>query len=241
MVSLCSTGRVASIEVHIDILRPPSDPKLTRPEVTWGQNLTDLSGLANACFAASWQKKHIEVQNISPAFFVQKLSTKTILLFEVVDLTSKVNSRPKVFQMYTIGFVPSRASRSFFPQSSGSIRNPTVGIPTDPAPPPPGALDAGKSRSRGRFKFHVHGYSFAFSCRKLTQPRKSFGRQREMIEQSYPPLPNTKMLNGAQDEYFTRLDVEYKCWASVILSQSVNLWSNRDTLTFPHTIGPMNK
>ena len=139
MASLCSTGRVASIEVHIDIFRPPSDPKLTRPEVTWGQNLTDLPGLTNACFAASWQKKHTEVRIISLAFFVQKLSTKTILLFEVNDLTSKLNRRPKVFPMYTIGFVPSRASCSFFPRISGSIMDWTAGIPTDPCPrlPPP--------------------------------------------------------------------------------------------------------
>ena len=50
LVSLCSTGRLAAIEVHIIILRPSSDPKLTRPEL--GQNLTDLSGLTKACFAA---------------------------------------------------------------------------------------------------------------------------------------------------------------------------------------------
>ena len=53
MDSLCSTNRVASIKVHIDILWPPSDPKLTGSEVTRGQNLTDLPGLANASFAAS--------------------------------------------------------------------------------------------------------------------------------------------------------------------------------------------
>ena len=184
MASLCSTGRVASIEVHIDILRPPSDPKLTRPEVTWGQNLTDLPGLTNACFAASWQKKHTEVRIISLAFFVQKLSTKTILLCEVNDLTSKLNRTPKVFPMYTIGFVPSRASCSFFSANlwlNYGLNRRDSNRPLPP-PPPPGTLDAVKSRSRERFKCHVHGYSIAFSCRKLTQPRKSFGHQREMTE-----------------------------------------------------------
>ena len=125
--------------------------------------------------------------------FLQRFSFKSYPRKQYCCLRSLTWPQRSTVGLRFFKCIPSALSRHehharFFPQSSGSIRNPTVGIPTDPAPPPPpGALDAGKSRSRGRFKFHVHGYSFAFSCRKLTQPRKSFGRQREMIEQSYPP------------------------------------------------------
>ena len=69
-----------------------------------------------------------EVRIISIASYVQKLLKKAVLLFEVVDLTSKVNSKPKVFQMYAIGLVSSLASGSFFPRSSVSVRTERPGF-----------------------------------------------------------------------------------------------------------------
>ena len=130
--------------------------------------------------------------------FLQRFSFKSYPRKQYCCLRSLTWPQRSTVGLRFFKCIPSALSRHehharFFRKALAQLGTQPSGFqPTLPPPPPPGALDAGKSRSRGRFKFHVNGYSFAFSCRKLTQPRESFGRQRKMIEQSYPPSPIRK-------------------------------------------------
>ena len=77
--------------------------------------------------------------------FLQRFSFKSYPRKQYCCLRSLTWPQRSTVGLRFFKCIPSALSRHehharFFPQSSGSIRNPTVGIPTDPAPPPPRGL-----------------------------------------------------------------------------------------------------
>ena len=61
--------------------------------------------------------------------------------FSALDLTSEVTGWPRTLSLYINLFVSWRATRSFFPRSSSSIRGETARGGVVPTPPPPCAVE----------------------------------------------------------------------------------------------------
>ena len=92
-VSLCSAVQDRSIDIHIDLLLSPVVCKVTWREVTWGHSLIlTFRGKKNTCLNVFRQKSKIAFALFlwHPSF--KSYSRKTMQLFEVIGLTSGVNS-----------------------------------------------------------------------------------------------------------------------------------------------------
>ena len=90
MVSLCSTEKDTSTDMHIDLLRSPLDLCILplghmRPK--FGLDDLDLSGSKHTCFDAARREKHDGDRIIALTFFVQSVFPKKKHM--AVDLPQK--------------------------------------------------------------------------------------------------------------------------------------------------------
>ena len=105
-----------------------------------------LSVSTNTCFDGYRRKKNTQwCSNYCSNVPRSKAFHKHIRVLEIVDLTSDDNSWSKVFKIDTIGFVSSRATRSFYLRNSSLIRGWRGSNRT-----PYYTLDAVKSHERAR-------------------------------------------------------------------------------------------
>ena len=82
------------------------------------------------------RKEHAGCWNFALAPSEAKLSATTgFRHFSALDLTSEVTGWPRTLSLYINLFVSRRATRSFFPRSSSSIRGETAGGSYQPPPP----------------------------------------------------------------------------------------------------------
>ena len=82
------------------------------------------------------RKEHAGRWNFAPAPSEAKLSVITAFRhFSALDLTSEVTGWPRTLSLYIYLFISRRATRSFFPRSSSSIRGETARGVSYPPPP----------------------------------------------------------------------------------------------------------
>ena len=85
---------------------------------------------------------HDDVCIIALTFIIQKLLTKIVWLFDIVDLTPKVNSWPKVLRLDTVGLVLSREDAPFFREAIAQSGSNDWEVQSPP-PPPAYTLETG--------------------------------------------------------------------------------------------------
>ena len=141
---------------------------LTWPDLTWPKCTKTSVSKTNMTFAISNSQKIInslyELQ-ITPYFPD----------FWVIDLAWKVNQWPRTLKLVIIGFLASRATRSFFPRSSSSTRGQTtMGFQRTP---PPHTLNAGKTRIRARAKTPVNFFILFVPFHFVTHSRLATAKQ----------------------------------------------------------------
>ena len=90
------------------------------PKIIHGHTKTNVT-------CSTCRKEHTGLWNFALAPSEAKLSVITDFLhFSALDLTSEVTGWPRTLSLYINLFVSPRATRSFFPRSSSSIRGETA-------------------------------------------------------------------------------------------------------------------
>ena len=167
IVSLCSTGRVASIDVHIDILRSSSD---LWDHETWGhlRSKFDWPFGVNKCMF----RCVLTIEIYWSSNYFSSVLRSQINQENHCCLRSLIWPQRSTVDLRYFKCTPSASSRyehhaRFSPRSSGSIGDRTAGIPTDHCPPPPARWTMGKAVHRGgsnsmcmaiQLRFHVKNW-----------------------------------------------------------------------------------